>query len=153
MTRLDLSLSREELDDYLRSEATIRLATVNRDGTPHIVPLWFVWLDGAVFMNSTLGNRTVRNLERDRRATGCVDDGRTYDDLRGAVLHGPVEPAGDDPRLPEVERLWSAKYLAGNPVPFRTWKGRVWLRMDPDRVASWDFRKIPEARARARAGA
>jgi Pyridoxamine 5'-phosphate oxidase len=151
MRKLDLSLAPDELDGYLRSQSTLRLATINRDGTPHVVPLWFVWLDGTAFMNSTLGNRTLRNLNEDARATGCVDDGTTYDDLRGVLLHGPVERAGDDPRIPDVEHRWSEKYLSGNPVPFQQWKDRVWLRMTPARITSWDFRKIPEARAKAAA--
>ncbi len=152
MRKLDLSLAPDELDGYLRSQSTVRLATINADGTPHVVPLWFVWLDGTAFMNSTLGNRTLRNLGRDPLATGCVDDGTTYDDLRGVLLHGPVERAEDDPRIPEVEHRWSEKYLAGNPVPFQHWKNRVWLRMTPGRITSWDFRKIPEARGKAVAG-
>ncbi|HEX9312771.1 MAG TPA: pyridoxamine 5'-phosphate oxidase family protein [Actinomycetota bacterium] len=152
MRKLDLSLAPDELDGYLRSQSTVRLATINADGTPHVVPLWFVWLDGTAFMNSTLGNRTLRNLDRDPLATACVDDGTTYDDLRGVLLHGPVERAENDPRIADVEHRWSEKYLAGNPVPFQHWKNRVWLQMTPERITSWDFRKIPEARAKAGAG-
>jgi PPOX class probable F420-dependent enzyme len=149
MTRLDLSLNPDELEWYLRLERTVHLATVGPDGSPHVVPLWFVWLDGTMFMNSTDGNASVRNLEQNPRATGCVDDGKTYADLRGVILHGTVERAGDDPRLPDVEHMWSEKYLGGNPVPFVHWRNRVWLRMKPERFTSWDFSKIPEARAKS----
>jgi PPOX class probable F420-dependent enzyme len=148
MAKLDLSLTEEELDAYLRGGRTIRMATVGPDGMPHVVPLWFVWHDGTVFLNSTRGNPTVENMLRDGRAAGVVDDGETYDALRGAVVTGRVEVAEDDPGLSEAERLWSEKYLGGNEPPYRRWRNRVWLRLTPDRVASWDFRKIPEARAR-----
>jgi nitroimidazol reductase NimA-like FMN-containing flavoprotein (pyridoxamine 5'-phosphate oxidase superfamily) len=150
VTKLDISLDPDELEWYLRLERTVRLATVDPDGTPHVIPLWFVWADGTMFMNSTDGNVTVRNVQLNPRATGCIDDGTTYGDLRGVVVQGTVERAGDDPRLPDVEHLWSEKYLAGNPVPFAHWRNRVWLRMKPDRFASWDFRKIADARAKAR---
>lgn len=149
MPKLDLSLTPEELDDYLTSQRTVRLATADQEATPHVVPLWFVWHDGAMFMNSTLGNVTVRNLERNPVATAAVDDGDSYDELRGVLLTGPVERTDDDPRLREVGRRWSVKYLGGNPLPYPRWKGRVWLRMRPERTVSWDFRKIPEAKARA----
>ncbi len=152
MPKLDIALTEEELDAFLPAQRTIRLATRGRDGEPHVVPLWFVWLDGTVFMNTTLGNVTVEHLAADARAAGTVDDGDTYDDLRGAVLSGRVERAGEDPRLDQVRAAWSAKYLGGNPVPFDRWRNRVWLRLRPERVASWDFRKIPAARA-ARAAA
>ena len=53
---------------------TGKLATVRKDGRPHVVPIWFV-LDGddVVF---TTGARLVKAhaLRRDRRACLCVDD-------------------------------------------------------------------------------
>ena len=151
MAKLDLSLSEEELEGYLREGRTIRVATIGGDAWPHVVPLWFVWHDGTVFLNSTRGNPTVENMLGDGRAAGVVDDGDTYEELRGVVVTGRVEVAEDDPRLPEAERLWSAKYLGGNEPPYRRWRNRVWLRLVPERVASWDFRKIPEARERRHA--
>ena len=149
MAKLDLSLTSEELGPYLETQRTIRLATCGSEW-PHVVPLWFVWLDGTVFMNSTLGNVTIGNLKRDPRATGSVDDGESYDELRGVLIQGGVEWAGDDPRLDAVKEAWSRKYMGGNEVPYDRWRDRVWFRLAPTRLTSWDFRKIPEAKARAK---
>ena len=148
LARLEISLSEQELDAYLDEQRTARVATVGADGEPHVVPLWFVWLRGQVFLNSTLGNPTVENMLRTARATVVVDDGVEYDALRGVVLHCDAARADDDETLAEVERRWSVKYLGGNEPPYRRWRNRVWLRLRPDRTASWDFRKIPEARAK-----
>ena len=147
MAKLDLSLTDEELEAFLGEQHTVRVATVGPDGAPHVVPLWFVWHDGSVFLNSTLGNPTVENMARTGTASAVVDDGRTYDLLRGVVLSGPVERIDGGPP-PEVERAWSQKYLGGGELPYRGWKNRTWLRLVPQRTVSWDFRKIPEARAR-----
>jgi nitroimidazol reductase NimA-like FMN-containing flavoprotein (pyridoxamine 5'-phosphate oxidase superfamily) len=153
MAKLDLSMTDEELEAYLRQGRTMRVATVDQDGVPHVVPLWFVWHDGVVFLNSTRGNPTVENMLRDGLAAGVVDDGETYDALRGVVVTCRVEVAESDPRLAAAERIWSEKYLGGNEPPYRRWRNRVWLRLVPERTASWDFHKIPEARAeRARKG-
>lgn len=151
MAKLDLSMTDQEREAYLSEERTIRVATIGADRVPHVVPLWFVWHEGIVFLNSTRGNPTVENMLRDGRAAGVVDDGATYDSLRGVVITGRVEVAEDDRRLPVAERAWSEKYLGGNEPPYRRWRGRVWLRLVPERIASWDFRKIPEARARREA--
>ena len=150
MARPDLSLTPQELEAYLAEQRTVRLATVDDRGHPQVVPLWYVWLDGTMFLNSTLGNFTVDNLQRRPRVSAVVDDGDSYDELRGAILRGEVERADEDPRIDRVAELWSIKYLGGNPVPYGRWRNRVWMRLAPDGVASWDFRKIPAARARAR---
>jgi len=150
VARPDLSLTPQELEAYLAEQRTVRLATVDDRGHPQVVPLWYVWLDGTMFLNSTLGNLTVDNLERHPRVSAVVDDGDSYDELRGAILRGEVERADEDSRIDRVAELWSIKYLAGNPVPYGRWRNRVWMRLAPDDVASWDFRKIPAARPRAR---
>jgi PPOX class probable F420-dependent enzyme len=150
MAKLDLSLTRQELEAFLEEQRTCRVATVGPGGTPHVVPLWFVWVHHTLYLNSTRGNPTVENMLRQGLASVVVDDGESYDELRGVVLTGGVEVADDDPLLAEVEDRWSQKYLGGNPPPYRRWRNRVWLRLRPDRAASWDFRKIPEAKAKAK---
>jgi nitroimidazol reductase NimA-like FMN-containing flavoprotein (pyridoxamine 5'-phosphate oxidase superfamily) len=150
--KLDLSMTAEELEDYLRTQRTIRLATNGR-AWPQVIPLWFVWVDQTLFMNSTLGNVSIENLHRDPRATGTVDDGDVYDELRGVLIQGEVEWADGDPRLEAVKRTWSEKYMGGNPVPYDRWKNRVWFRLVPRSLTSWNFRKIPAAKARAKAAA
>jgi nitroimidazol reductase NimA-like FMN-containing flavoprotein (pyridoxamine 5'-phosphate oxidase superfamily) len=152
VAKLDLSLGPEELEAYLAAQRTIRLATCGPLGS-QVVPLWFLWIDRTVFMNSTLGNVTIRNLQRDPRATGTIDDGEAYDELRGVLVQGTVKWASDDPRLETAKQAWSQKYMGGNPVPYDRWKNRVWFRLIPDRITSWDFRKIPEAKVRAKAEA
>jgi len=150
VAKLDLSLSPDELESFLAGQRTMRLATATPRGRPHVVPLWFVWVDGTVFMNSTLGNVTIRNLQRNPVATGSVDDGDVYEELRGVLVQGEVEWAADDPRLETVKHAWSTKYMGGNPVPYDRWKNRIWLRLVPRKLTSWDFRKIPAAKAKAR---
>jgi hypothetical protein len=150
MTKLDIALTGEEIDSFLSDQRTVRLATTGPEG-PHAVPLWFVWLEGSMHMNSTLGNLTIVNLTDDSRGAAVVDDGDSYDSLRGVVLHGPVTVGADAvpaSRLDAVAAAWSAKYMGGGPLPYDGWRGRVWLRLDPEHVSSWDFRKIPAARVR-----
>lgn len=148
--KLDIEMTDNEREAYLAEQRTARVATIGEDGIPHVVPLWFVWVDGAMFLNSTLGNVTVDNMLAGRPVAATVDDGDTYDVLRGVVLTGAVTKAEGDPRVEAADRAWSDKYMAGNPTPYAKWKSRLWMRLDASKVTSWDFRKIPEARAKQR---
>ena len=148
MPKLDISLTNEEMEEYMATQRMTRVATADSDGTPHVVPLWFVWVDGCMFLNSTLGNVTIENAEQSGKATAVVDDGEAYDELKGVVVTARFTRADDDPRIPQASQAWSDKYMGGNPVPYGAWKNRAWFRLDPERIASWDFRKIPEAKAK-----
>jgi len=117
-----------------------------------VLPLWFVWRQGTLFVNTTRGNRTVRNLEADPRAAVTIDDGEQYDELRGAVLRGEMrELDASNEDLGEVTAAFGEKYFGGNEPHFASWRNRFFLRMEPERISSWDFRKIPEALAKRQA--
>ena len=60
--REQLRLTDQELDELLRTERTARVATVSADGWPHVVPLWFVWRDGAVWINNLRRSKRSHNL-------------------------------------------------------------------------------------------
>jgi hypothetical protein len=76
-----------------------------------------------------------------------VDAGEAYDELRGAELRGSVEVVGEVPRAGEAnpslagpELLMARKYFSSDTFPY---DGRhAWLRLVPEKVTSWDFRKL-----------
>jgi nitroimidazol reductase NimA-like FMN-containing flavoprotein (pyridoxamine 5'-phosphate oxidase superfamily) len=149
--KLDIAMTPEEIEEFMASHRTVRIATIGPSG-PHNVPYWYTWYDGCIWFNTTLGNLAVRNLERDPRASATVDDGDVYEELRGVTINGRIEPVPrTDQRIEGVETTLSNRYLAGNPVPYANWSSRHWYCLRPDRVLSWDFRKIPAARARREA--
>ena len=149
MARLDVSMDDAELAAFLSTAWTARVATTAPDGWPHVVPLWFVWLRGTFVVNTTRGNRTVRNLETDARAAVTVDDGERYDELRGATLQGSLTEITDGDGT--LTAAFGGKYFGGNQPHFASWRNRLFLRMEPEHISSWDFRKIPEALARREA--
>jgi nitroimidazol reductase NimA-like FMN-containing flavoprotein (pyridoxamine 5'-phosphate oxidase superfamily) len=143
--REQLRLTDEELAELLHDTRTMRAGTVSPDGSPHVVPLWFVWHGGSIWINNLRKARRTRDLQAGSQVALCVDTGEEYFDLRGAVLYGtPGEVSPDDPDLPAVRQAFGDKYFHGVEIPDT--KSHQWLRMDPERIVSWDFRKIPARR-------
>ena len=138
-------MSPEELDGFLASERTCRLATLGGDGSPHVTPLWFVWDGSSAWISSIVRSQRWTDIERDPRVALVVDAGERFDELRGVELRGRAEVVGEVPRagaadheLAGPERLHADKY-AGGVVHH---DGRhAWLRITPEKVVSWDFRK------------
>jgi hypothetical protein len=135
----------EEVDRFLTEERTCRVATVGGNGRPHVAPLWFVWDGGALWLHSLVRSQRWVDLGRDPRVAVVVDAGSGYAELRGVELEGRAEmvgqvPRGDapDPSVAEPERLFAAKYQGGS---FATDGRHGWLRITPEKVTSWDFRK------------
>lgn len=142
-----LRLTPDELEELLANTRTLRAGTVSPDGWPHVAPLWFVWRDGQVWINSLRRSRRTRDVKAGSPVALCVDDGIEYAELRGVVLYGTFEEVPeDDAELPEVRRAFGRKYFGGYEIPMV--KSHQWLRMKPERMASWDFKKIPTGKDR-----
>lgn len=137
----------EEVDRFLADERTCRVATVGGEGQPHVAPLWFVWDGAALWLHSLVRSQRWVDLARDPRVAVVVDAGTEYGQLRGVELAGRAEVVGEvprgtepDPSVAEPERLFAEKYLGGS---FATDGRHGWLRITPEKVTSWDFRKNP----------
>jgi nitroimidazol reductase NimA-like FMN-containing flavoprotein (pyridoxamine 5'-phosphate oxidase superfamily) len=143
LPRSVLRMTDDELESFLQRERTIRLGTVSPDGEPHVAPLWFVWDDGTMYFNSLKRSRRGRDLKHGSRVSACLDAGHEYGELHGAVLYGTLEPVPDTSR---VRKLFGEKYWNGMDIP--EVKSHTWFALRPDRVVSWDFKKIPQGRDR-----
>jgi nitroimidazol reductase NimA-like FMN-containing flavoprotein (pyridoxamine 5'-phosphate oxidase superfamily) len=78
-------MSKKEIKQFLmQGTFTAKLATVKDNGSPHVVPIWFV-LDnqkdrtseraaGDVVFTTYDSSLKIRNIQRDNRVSICVDD-------------------------------------------------------------------------------
>lgn len=145
IAREELRLTPAELDDLMSSTRTLRVGTVSSDGWPHVVPLWFIWQDGTIWINSLKRSKRARDVEAGSPVALCIDVGVEYQELRGAVLYGRFQDVSDDdPSLTAIRSMFGAKYWGGIDVP--ALRSHQWLRLTPERTVSWDFRKIPAGR-------
>jgi len=141
-----IAMDQAELDAFLGEEWMCRLGSVLADGAPHVSPLWFAWDGSALWLHSVVKSQRWANLMRDPRVSVAIDAGHGYFELRGVELLGRVEVVGDVPRTevacPETtvaEQIWADKYSAGT---FVSDGKHAWLRLVPDKIVSWDFRKL-----------
>jgi PPOX class probable F420-dependent enzyme len=150
---LDTALARE----LLQARLIANLATFAGDGTIHLVPMWFLWEDGAVLMPTSGTSRKARNARRDPRAAVMVDDSRGGLDVRGITMTGRVEIlAGDE--AARTNRRVHLKYVteAGLEMPAvreALATDDVTLRFRPEQARSWDLSGHPASRLVLEAGA
>src|SRR4026207_1906851 len=119
--RDQIALTPAEQREYLESSHTIILTTLDRQGYPHSVAMWYaVEPDGAVVMTTFRKAQKVKNVERDPRcglpvgsAPRCallVEGGRDYPELKGLLIRGRAVIDDDFEHVLDVFELVSKKY-------------------------------------------
>lgn len=126
------------------SLSTVAVATVGRDGAPHVVPLWFVWPEDAVYVSVRRDGRTWVNAGTDPRVALTVDVGHAWVELAGIEIRGRAERlAAEDGAMRGPISAWHEKYrplLAGEGFARLTEavRGLGFLRVEPHEVSAWD---------------
>jgi hypothetical protein len=75
------------------------IASTRPDGRPHLMPVWAVWLDGALFFSTARTSTKARNLFANPRCAISTEHGDKAIVLEGAVVHeedhAVLKPAWD----------------------------------------------------------
>lgn len=149
-SRRDLiRMTPEEVDEYLRGRHTMNVASIGRDGQPHLVAMWYgFYEDGSPGFWTFGKSQKILNLRRDPRITCLVETGDTYEQLRGVELVGRAQVLDDEASLREVGRSVVERYFEVRgeedleAIIVATMQKRVAVKIDVEKVVSWDHTKL-----------
>jgi PPOX class probable F420-dependent enzyme len=145
--RSQITMSDDEVATFLDQQRTMNMATIGATGPPHVVAMWYGLIDGQVWFETKSRSQKAVNLRRDPRITCLVEDGETYDTLRGVSLEGTATIVEDPDVLLAVgisvwERYNGPYSEEVKPLVEIMLNKRVAVRVDVERTRSWDHRKL-----------
>ena len=135
-----MRLDEVRIQRFLATRDVVVLATVQADGSPLAMSMWFLHDAASLTMISVAGTHKVRNLGRDPRVSVVAEGGSGIGDVRGVAVQGRAEFLPDGPERRRLAERFLEKY---RPYLEQRWGGRamppdrVMFRIDPSRVRSW----------------
>ncbi len=151
MSRRDqIRMTDAEIEEYLSGRHTMNVASFNHDGTIHLVAMWYAVLDGDPVFWTFGKSQKIKNLQRDPRITLLVESGEEYAELRGVEIVGTATVVTDRDEIMEIGEAVYARYFGEvtdevRPFVELTGAKRYGVRISPERVVSWDHRKLEGA--------
>ncbi len=104
-------VSWETIEAKLRDSHHYWMSTTRRDGRPHVVPRWGVWLDGRFWYDGSPETLHVRNLERDPRCVLHLESGEQATIIEGESLRAdPIQGELGDRLAAEFARKYAPEY-------------------------------------------
>ena len=143
-----------ELQAFLEEEQILQVATIGPDGSPHLVPMWYVMEGNQIVFRSFSKSQKIANLRRDPRLTVLVERGAAYTELQGVMIRGTGNLITDPGYVLETYRLLAAKYPMVGPEPVdlddealeaafgRFAPKNTAVVVEADKIVTWDHTKL-----------
>lgn len=148
MSRRDLiRMSDEEIRAFLEEQRTLQVATIDRDGWPHLVAMWYVLINQQIVFWTYAKSQKAVNLRRDARLTCLVEAGTRYDELRGVQIKGRAIISDDRETVQQIGEVIFERYTGSSNDNTRQMVAaqapkRIVVFVKPVEIASWDHRKL-----------
>ena len=136
--RYVMEMSKEAIEAFLREKRVGVLGINRRDGSPQLVPIWYIYDGTAIWISSEKGQPKVRNIARDPRVTLCVDD-KNFP-YKQVVVYGTatLTEEGIQERRPSIARHYLGE-AEGDAYIAQSGSGeRVLIKLVPERFYSWN---------------
>ena len=141
-----------EVASFLAEQVKVQVASLDRDGGPHLTTLFYVVDAGRIAFWTYARSQKIRNLERDPRVSALVEDGVDYFELRGVSITGRAELVRDydaiyaigsavATRMVNAESFEALGDFGRETVETQATK-RVGVIIHPEKVATWDHKKM-----------
>lgn len=146
-----IRLDSREREEFLARGKTIYLASNGEDGYPHLIAMWYaIEPDGTIAMTTFRKSQKVKNLLRDPRCSLLLEEGATYDRLKGVFLRGRCEVVDEEERTLRTLGAVGARMAGAIEAPpaeaLEAMRGqarkRVTLLFRAEKTRSWDHSKL-----------
>lgn len=137
-----MSMTEEEMKEFLKEKRLARFVTLKKDGSPHITPVWFHYEPPYFYVTARNYRSKVLHIRRDNRVALSIDrEERPY---KGVIVEGVAHLTTD--RVAELTRLTARKYVlppedADKQADEMLTLQRITIRIEPKKLITWDNAK------------
>jgi nitroimidazol reductase NimA-like FMN-containing flavoprotein (pyridoxamine 5'-phosphate oxidase superfamily) len=143
--RHSIQFTPEEREAFLTNNQKAALATLDKDGFPHVVAMNYFYRDGAFYMTSYGKAQKVINIRRNPKVGLMVESGRVYNELQGVMIRGHCEIIEDPSQVQLSFRKMGEVQGGKSGVPREAAASltkRFVLKIVPEKITSWDHTKL-----------
>lgn len=138
----------EDLPALYAECKSLQLATLDKAGAPHLTTVWYAVHEGAFLFETYGKSQKVVNMRRDPRVALLLEAGTEYAELRGVSMQGRAEIVDDAAENLRLMTVLVDHHFPGQApealaqMAARMAEKRLVVSVRPDKVISWDHRKL-----------
>ncbi len=140
-------LSKAETKELLTSNKSLaRIATVSKNGAPHVVPVWFLFKNGTIYIPTPLRTLKARNVRTKPEVSIVIDQYEGRLAAKGILFKG-IARVITDKESSKLNYLVHKKYMGGEKIKEKKWKEFMseddgTIVVTSSKSSSWDFTSL-----------
>ncbi|MGY5148876.1 MAG: pyridoxamine 5'-phosphate oxidase family protein [Candidatus Nitrosopumilus sp. bin_68KS] len=98
-------------DEFLKSQKILRLSTIGKNKTPHIVPVWYRYSRKKFYIGTNTKTEKVKNAKKNKHVAFCVDVGVKSPDIYGVMGQGEANLILDKIKVKTIAKKILLRYF------------------------------------------
>jgi nitroimidazol reductase NimA-like FMN-containing flavoprotein (pyridoxamine 5'-phosphate oxidase superfamily) len=98
-------------DEFLKSQKVLRLATIGKNKTPHITPVWYRYVGKKFYIGTNSKTQKAKNVKKNNRVSFCVDVGINAPNIFGVMGQGEADLILDKSKVKTIEKKILLQYF------------------------------------------
>lgn len=98
-------------DEFLRDQKILRLATIGKNKTPHIAPVWYRYSGKKFHIGTNTKTQKAQNVKKNQRVSCCVDVGINAPNIYGVLVQGNANIILDDAKVKTIAKKILSRYF------------------------------------------
>ena len=98
-------------DEFLKDQKILRLATVGKNKTPHIAPVWYRYSGKKFYIGTNTKTKKAQNVKKNNKVSCCVDVGVNAPNIYGVLVQGNANLITDNSKVRTIAKKILSRYF------------------------------------------
>ena len=98
-------------DEFLKSQKVLRLASIDENQSPHIIPVWYMYNRKKFYIGTNTTTQKVKNIKKNKKISFCVDVGINSPDIYGIMGKGEAKLILEKPKVKKIAEKILLRYF------------------------------------------
>ena len=137
---------RNFVNTFLSEPRIARMATANREGQPHVVPVWYAWDGNTLWISAYADTRKVKDLQENPLISVAIDEVSLEGTTQAVILEGKAVLLYEPAELLKRQFTWIySRYVGADHVLEPTYQDWIndpqntLIKLTPNKIYVWSW--------------
>ena len=129
-------------EKFLKTEKILRLSTIDDKGNPHIVPVWYAYIEKKFYIGTNTSTKKAKNLKKNKKVSFCIDVGINAPNIYGVMGNGSAKLILEKTKVTKYARKILSRYyktLQNKAAQELLDDTNCIIEITPKKISQWSF--------------